>query len=736
MFSSLSIFVRRDALLETAISEQRESTPTTASGTIAARDGELHPAFADTAISDADGSVASNDTLIDSPRDDQPSSNPADSGSQYISGNHRLAIRASGQVDNYRIIDELGSGGMAVVYRAEDTRLHRQVALKILHDHIANRPENRERFEREARAVARLKHPNIMSVYGFSTPSAPVGYIAAELIDGETMRQFVDRRGFAFPEVGAMVCLKLAEALSHAHESGIIHRDFKPENVMITRDGVPKLMDFGLARLLDHQTMTMTGAVLGSPAHMSPEAIEGKPVDRRVDIFAFGTVLYYATTGRLPYDGRNPAVILNAILVGRYADPTMANPRNGARLARIISTCLETDPDDRYATVGALTDELKAYLAGLGLHDVQGELSQFFADPDGYDEALKPRLTDRLAAQADTAMAENRMAAALALCDQILAIEEGHPAALRVLGQANTRLKVRRVLAGILAVLLLTSVSWAFIAAGDSPISEPELDPSIAALSGSAEGSNEPAFIEPDPPEPTPDPVLSAVSEAASTLGGAWAGASASILVPDVVATAESVAFVIWRDAAAQASLTPRRVVIPAAVLAATEGSGEGEVDPPEGSGETEVASAERVSVTIRVAPPTAMVRIDGQDRGAAPRARDQLLEPGTHTIELHVPGARNMRLEETFEVTAGGVNDFAFRVPWPDAYMEFNSEVPGNVIIDGVVYRTDERVRVSIDGSEPSATITVEFVPPVGQPTRTEVLVRTEQVVSVRAPF
>ena len=717
------------------ISEQRESTPTTAPGTIAAQDGDLRPAFAETAISGDERGVTSSDTLIDNSQGGELGSGGGDSADRYISGNHRLAIRASGQVDNYRIIDELGSGGMAVVYRAEDTRLRRQVALKILHDHIANRPESRERFEREARAVARLKHPNIMSVYGFSSPSAPVGYIAAELIDGETLRQFVDRRGFAFPEIGAMVCVKLAEALSHAHESGIIHRDFKPENVMITLAGIPKLMDFGLARLLDHQTMTMTGAVLGSPAHMSPEAIEGKPIDRRVDIFAFGTVLYYATTGRLPFDGRNPAVILNAILVGSYADPTMANPRNGARLAKIIATCLETDPDDRYATVADLTSALRSYLNGLGLNDVEGELKRFYADPEHYEEALKSRLTVRLAAQADAAMADNRMAAALALCDQILAIEEDHPAALRVLGQANTRLKLRRVAAGTFATLLLIGVGWAAVAASGALDPLPDVEPLIVVNEGSAEGSAEVAVIQPDlAPVPTLDPLRAALDRATQAVRGARGAASSRVAADDLHVTAEAVAFAIWRDAAAARTEPIRpRAVVPAAVLAAGDGSGDAES---EGSGEPLVAAVDPVPVTVRVQPPVTMVRIDGEDRGVAPRARDQLLLPGIHTIDLHVPGVREMRLRETFEVTAGGVNDFAFRILWPDAYMQFDSDVSGNVIVEGVVYRTDERVSVPIEGDNPNRTVTVEFVPPVGQPTRTEVLVRTEQVVPVRAPF
>ncbi len=673
------------------------------------------------------------------------------SGEGFISGARRLAIRASGQVDNYRILDELGSGGMAVVYRAEDTRLHRQVALKILHDHIANRPENRERFEREARAVARLKHANIMSVYGFSTPTAPVGYIAAELIDGETLRQLVEGREFAFPEIGAMICLKLGEALEHAHESGIIHRDFKPENAMITSTGVPKLMDFGLARLLDHHTMTMTGAVLGSPAHMSPEAIEGKPVDRRVDIFAFGTVLFYAATGRLPFDGRNPAVILNAILVGRYPDPTMANPRVGARLAKIIEKCLETDPDDRYPSVSELNSALRGYLSGLGLDDVAGELRAYFSGRDEYEAAFKTQITERLAEQAETALSDNRMAAALALCDQILAIEDNHPSALKILGQANTKRKVRRSVLITLAAALLLFAGWSITAGLKSrPIQEPPA-PFVAAGSGEvSDGSGEVSLPDEGSTEeavmvgPTVEEIGAAFAAANDAGRASLAAAQGVLLAGEAGERAERVAFRYWQWAASRAALVRPTVNISAAVMRAAETEGSGESAAAEGSGEDaaevpQVAEIVTVPVSLRIAPITASVRIDGIARGmGAVAGRGLRLAPGIHTIELNVPQLQDGRLVEQFAVTAEGRNDFAFRVPWPDAFIVVNSTEPGNVIVDGRPYPTGERIRVPIpvEGEGPERDVEIQFLPPSGAPTRGTVRVRTELTTPVAAPF
>ena len=712
-----------------SISEQPESTPTTASGTIAARDGELHAAFADTAISGDERAAASSETLLDDPRSGERPGPARDSGDGFVSGGHRRAVFATGRVDNYRIIGELGSGGMAVVYRAEDTRLQRHVALKILHDHIANRPENRERFEREARAVARLKHPNIMSVYGFSTPSAPVGYIAAELIDGETLREFVERRAFGFPEIGAMVCLKLAEALLHAHESGIIHRDFKPENVMITRDGVPKLMDFGLARLLDHQTMTMTGAVLGSPAHMSPEAIEGKPVDRRVDIFAFGTVLYFATTSRLPFDGRNPAVILNAILGGRYAEPTLANPKIGARLSRIITRCMETDPDDRFESVAELVNELRSHLSALGLTDVQGELATFFADPDGYEAAFGERLTTALVAQADAALSNNRMAAALALCDQILAIEPEHPAALRLLGQANTRVKARRGLAA-LAVTGAVAAGLYAVAAG-----QPEPDavvppPEPLAVLVDGEGSGESADVSEsdgsaDAAVVDPAEVLAeAIGRAAGGVEASRAAALGRVRADATRTRAESVAFTRGRAIAARDVQVRRPPRLPAAVRAVAEGSGDAleEVI-------AAVVDSEPVPVTFRLQPPTAAVRIDGVDQGLAYQVQSRRLTPGQHRISMHIPNTRDARLVETFEVIPGALNEFSFTVEFADGYLVFDGTREGHVVVNGRVYAVNEEVAVSIPGGTEgsSVAVDVEYHPPVGAPRSYTVRVQTE---------
>ena len=209
-------------------------------------------------------------------------------------------------IGRYRILEQLGQGGMSVVYKGLDTTLDREVAVKVLHPHLAGRVESRKRLEREAKAVARLHHPNILEVFDYSGEAASEAFLVTEYIRGQTLRQFITDEALQPPEVAAMVVHELASALAHAHEAGILHRDLKPENVMVREDGVLKLMDFGIAKILDRdEKMTMTGALVGSPAHMAPEIIEGEEAGAEADVFSLGTMLYLFATGKLPFVAPN-----------------------------------------------------------------------------------------------------------------------------------------------------------------------------------------------------------------------------------------------------------------------------------------------------------------------------------------------------------------------------------------------------------------------------------------------
>ena len=226
--------------------------------------------------------------------------------------------------ERYVLEEEVGRGGMAVVYRAHDRALNRVVAVKVLHGHLQTQRESRARLTREAQAVAKLHHPNIVEIFDYSGEDAETAFIVTELIDGETLETFLLRRRLELPETALLLVAPICEALAHAHAVGIVHRDIKPGNVMIRADGTVKLMDFGIAQVLDAQGLTMTGTLLGSPAHMSPEHIEGRPLDARADVFSLGTLLYLAAVGELPFQGRNPHALMRALLECDVRPPASA----------------------------------------------------------------------------------------------------------------------------------------------------------------------------------------------------------------------------------------------------------------------------------------------------------------------------------------------------------------------------------------------------------------------------
>jgi eukaryotic-like serine/threonine-protein kinase len=337
-------------------------------------------------------------------------------------------------IGRYRILEELGSGGMSVVYKGLDTALDREVAVKVLHPHLAGKDESRRRLAREARAVAKLHHPNILEVFDFSSAEAHDAFIVTEYIRGRTLKTYLDEGPLEPPELAAMIVHELAAALAHAHEAGVIHRDLKPENVMVREDGVLKLMDFGIARLLDiEDRMTVTGALVGSPAHMSPEIIEGLEAGPEADVFSLGIMFYALVTGRLPFTAPNTTATLKRILDGAYEDPRRRVPAMSDELAEICATCLQRDPARRYPNAGKLRDALADALAGLGFPRVGEELVSFFADPLSYRRLARQRIVAALLERGERQLAEKRTPRALACLNQVLALDATNERALALL---------------------------------------------------------------------------------------------------------------------------------------------------------------------------------------------------------------------------------------------------------------------------------------------------------------
>lgn len=263
-------------------------------------------------------------------------------------------------LDNrYEILEVIGTGGMAVVYKARCHRLNRLVAIKILKEEYSQDEEFRRRFHAESQAVAMLNHPNIVSVYDVST-SGDADYIVMELVDGMTLKQYMEKRGILNWKEALHFAMQIAKALEHAHNQGIVHRDIKPHNVMILKNGSAKVTDFGIARIMSSQN-TLTKEALGSVHYISPEQAKGGRVDNRSDLYSLGVVMYEMLTGRPPYDGESPVAVALQHINGGAPMPSTINPNIPGGLEQIIMHAMAVEPVRRYASATEMLYDMEEF---------------------------------------------------------------------------------------------------------------------------------------------------------------------------------------------------------------------------------------------------------------------------------------------------------------------------------------------------------------------------------------
>src|ERR1700686_2470878 len=280
-----------------------------------------------------------------------------------------MALAAGIKLGPYEIISAIGAGGMGEVYKARDTRLDRIVAIKVLPTHLADRPELRERFEREARTIASLNHPHICTIFDIGQQDG-IDYIVMEYLEGETLAQRL-LKGSLPIDLVLQYAIEIADALDKAHRKGVTHRDLKPGNIMITKSGT-KLLDFGLAKLKQeaapanvplselptaNDPLTAQGTILGTLQYMAPEQVEGKEVDARTDIFGFGAVVYEMATGKRAFEGKTQASLIASILKDDPPPISSLQPMTPPALDRTVKTCLAKHPDWRWQTASDLTRE-------------------------------------------------------------------------------------------------------------------------------------------------------------------------------------------------------------------------------------------------------------------------------------------------------------------------------------------------------------------------------------------
>ena len=383
------------------------------------------------------------------------------SAEESSSGSALASPKIGATLGRYEILATIGHGAMATVFRARDTQLGRDVAIKVMSMVHAARGGAAERFRREAHAVAALKHPGIVEIYDLvSATEEEPSYIVAELIQGPTLHKLLEERGGRLlPEIAALIALPLAEALAMAHERGVIHRDVKPDNVMIETSGDSSrvvLTDFGVAHITGMETMTATGALVGSPAYMSPEQSRGHEVSPASDLWSTGAMLYEMVTGVVPFSGKDPFTMIAAILRGSFRRPSQLIATVGPDFEPIILRCLKANPAERYPNAAALAADLREFTRSAGLVPEAKALCLYLDEPEASLARLRPQVADRAVARARQYARHGQLARALAEIGHATAYVPNHAAAERLLKRLSAgrlAIKIAIVAAGLCAAL-------------------------------------------------------------------------------------------------------------------------------------------------------------------------------------------------------------------------------------------------------------------------------------------
>jgi serine/threonine-protein kinase len=586
------------------------------------------------------------------------------------------------RVGKYEIVGEIGHGGMATVYEARDTRLNRLVALKVMHPHLQGAKEARARFAREAVTIARLRHPNILEIYDYSGEDSDTSYIAAELLTGPTLKQLVEQHSDIPAEVAASITILLARALGAAHTEGVIHRDVKPENVLLHENRAIKLTDFGIAQLIDMQGMTTTGQVLGSPGHMAPEQIEGRECDIRSDLFSLGTVLYLLATGELPFQGKNPHQVLKNIVEGHYRDPLQVKPQMGGRLRAIIMKCLEIDPAQRYANAKELEDDLESFVKQSSIEDPSAFIADYLRGTGAFTAQFRERIIAAEAALGERAMKAGDLPRAMDAFNRVLSYDETNERVLNAVRHLGRRSQLRRIAAwGGIMTVVIGAVGLV-----------------VSALASKPEASEEHAETKPTLPvveekeKPAQSVPVNAVSEPEQP--------RQNRRPPD--------------------PRRPPRTVVPAPQAKPEEPPG----DPKQPR-----------HVILRPEPANVSISIDGQaPRDFGPSFRELDLLPGQHVFKFK--GAHDCCVDEEFRVDIlPGTSPFVVthRLRFRPAGLYVVSNTPANVVVGNG--KASGRTRSVIQVPQPDDMYANHVVHITGEghePVHTEVRLRAGQVETI----
>lgn len=591
-------------------------------------------------------------------------------------------------IARYDILEELGQGGMSVVYLARDRALNRKVALKVLHEHLARSASNRERFRREAKATARLQHPNILDVYDVSDESDERSFIVMEYVPGMNLREFIDRHPCPPPEAAALIGVEICNALSHAHRHGIIHRDLKPENVMVSNEGEVKLMDFGIAHVIDFETMTKTGSLLGSPAHMAPEIIDGEGVDERADIFSLGTVLYWMITGRLPFCGQNAPQVIRNVMQGRYDAPELVEPTISHDLSRIIRRALDTDPEGRFASADKVKRELLAAVHALGFDESDRMVRRYFADPEGVVEAFDAEIVPRLIARGKRAVERRNVSAAIAHFNRVLAYDPQNEEVEACLDELDRNRRLTRaalVVAALATVALLGWLTSTTLEEPSAPAGGQEAGRAVEEGLARANTAREAAASV----EPRSRTARRVADQKVTQIAARTAARR-------VDATARAVGEA--RDNSRRKVGAAGRAAAPVEPVEMPDDGDDGDEREEAASDDSDKKDDEPKTHTVgfRIYPPSATLSIDGEEVDMWYKGVE--LAEGTHTIEVEAPGCEPLRDE--IDVDGSHDEKIPIVLDWKPAHIEIVSNKKALIFVgdDSNVHSRGVENTVSVD--------------------------------------
>lgn len=397
------------------------------------------------------------------------------------------------KVAHYQILKKIGQGGMSTVYEAFDERLKRHVALKFLHPFLAEKPEYRARFFREAQACARLAHPNILQIFDISSKESSYElYIVTEFLTGGTLKEralMLDT--FELPELGAMIIAQILQALEHAHKNGIIHRDIKPENIMLTQEGQIKLMDFGIASIGSEENLTDAGSLLGSLAHVAPEVIKGQKATIQSDLFSLSTVFYWLLTKELPFSGNSPHALLKSIVDAEPKKPQTISPFVSDSLSLIIEKGMEKDPKKRFKSAWEYASAIESSLLNMGVSADTKKLPLVLGNPQKELSAFKSMLLEQISAKKNSYEQQQCEALALTLQCRLDASSESY--------EAKTILKKKNHLGRVQSYFVIILIFLVFLI-GDGRVVDKEIGKKTLEIPILASFAPE-AKPEPDYPE-------------------------------------------------------------------------------------------------------------------------------------------------------------------------------------------------------------------------------------------